>query len=90
MRGKKPERRRSTPRLVRILRQVQVVDSMSQEDLAARIGVSISMLAQVFSGQRSPGRKFLRGVLRAYPALRTEVYGFLLRDVNGVGEDYEP
>ncbi len=38
------------------------------------------MLAMVYCGRRSPGHKFLRGVLRAYPELRDEVYHFLLRD----------
>jgi hypothetical protein len=42
--------------------------------------VSTSMLGMVYSGRRNPGRKFLRGVLKAYPHLRDEVYRFLLRD----------
>jgi hypothetical protein len=48
--------------------------------MSLRLGVSISMLAMVYSGRRNPGHKFLRGVLRAYPHLRDEVHHFLLYD----------
>ena len=68
-------------RLVRVLRGLQREERLTIEDMAQRLGVSASMLGMVYSGQRSPGRKFLRGVLKAYPRLRDEVYLFLLRDM---------
>jgi|GEM_PF-1776768 len=69
-------------RLVRMLRGLQRDERLTTEDMAVRLGVSSSMLGMVYSGRRSPGGKFLRGVLRAYPHLRDEVYLFLLRDMS--------
>ncbi len=75
-------RKRSIRRLVRMLRGLQRNEDLTIEDMASRLGVSLSMLGMVYRGRRSPGRKFLRGVLKAYPHLRNEVYLFLLRDMN--------
>jgi len=65
--------------LVRMLRGLQRDEDLTVEDMALRLGVSRSMLVMVYCGQRNPGRKFLRGILRAYPHLRDEVCLFLLR-----------
>jgi len=73
-------RQRHIRRLVRVLRGLQRDDHLTIEDMAIRLGISTSMLGMVYSGRRNPGRKFLRGVLNAYPQLRDEVYQFLLRD----------
>jgi len=67
---------------VRVLRGLQRNKRFTIEDMALRLGVSTSMLGMVYSGRRSPGPKFLRGVLKAYPQLRDEVYLFLLRDMD--------
>jgi transcriptional regulator with XRE-family HTH domain len=77
--------RRPIRRLVRMLRGIQRNERLTIEDMALRLGVSTSMLAMVYSGRRSPGRKFLRGVLKAYPQLRDEVHAFLLRDARPAG-----
>jgi len=69
-------------RLVRVLRGIQRDEHLTVDDFALRLGISASMLAMVYSGQRSPGRKFLRGVLRAYPHLSEEVHLFLLHTMN--------
>jgi transcriptional regulator with XRE-family HTH domain len=74
------DRQRRVRRLARVLRGLQRGEQLTVEDMALRLGVSPSMLAMVYCGRRSPGHKFLRGVLRAYPELRDEVYHFLLRD----------
>jgi hypothetical protein len=63
-----------------MLRGLQRDERLTMEAMALRLRVSTSMLGMVYSGRRNPGRKFLRGVLRAYPNLRDEVYRFLLRD----------
>jgi len=75
-------RQRGIRRLVRVLRGLQRDEGLTVEDMALRLGVSTSMVAMVHCGSRNPGQKFLRGVLRAYPQLREEVYSFLLRDSN--------
>jgi len=68
-------------RLAHVLRNQQREEQLTVEDMSERLGVSQSMLIMVYTGRRNPGRKFLRGVLRAYPDLRDEVCMFLLRDV---------
>ena len=70
---RKPTHRTRLRRLVRVLRGLQRNE---------RLGISTSMLGMVYSGRRNPGRKFLRGVLKAYPQLRDEVHQFLLRDAS--------
>jgi transcriptional regulator with XRE-family HTH domain len=75
-------RRARVDRLVRRLRAMQEKQRLTWADLAQRLGVSVAMVGMVYSGQRVPGRKFLHGVLRAFPCLRDEVYLFLLRDIN--------
>jgi transcriptional regulator with XRE-family HTH domain len=74
--------RRPVRRLVRMLRGIQRNERLTIEDMALRLGVSPSMLGMVYSGRRNPGRKFLTGVLRAYPHLLDEVHVFLLRDMS--------
>ncbi|MCX5676457.1 MAG: helix-turn-helix transcriptional regulator [Planctomycetota bacterium] len=74
------DRQKRVRRLARVLRGLQREEQLTIEDMAVRLGVSSSMLAMVYCGRRSPGHKFLHGVLHAYPALRDEVYHFLLRD----------
>jgi hypothetical protein len=69
-------------RLVRMLRGIQRNERLTLGGMALRLGVSSSMLGMVYSGRRNPGRKFLRGVLKAYPHLREEVHLFLLRDMS--------
>lgn len=73
---------RNIPQLVRKVRALQRDEGLTLADMAARLKVSPSMLAMVYRGHRSPGRKFLRGLLRAYPRLRDDVHLFLLRDMN--------
>jgi len=73
-------RQRHIQRLVRVLRGLQRDERLTVEDMALRLGISTSMLGMVYSGRRNPGPKFLRGVLKAYPHLRDEVYLFLLRE----------
>jgi transcriptional regulator with XRE-family HTH domain len=75
-------RKRSIRRLVRVLRGLQRDEQLTIEDMALRLGISTSMLGMVYRGHRSPGAKFLRGVVRAYPHLRNEVHLFLLRDMH--------
>ena len=78
----KPAQRTRLRRLVRVLRGLQRNERLTIEDMALRLGISTSMLGMVYSGRRNPGRKFLRGVLKAYPDLRDEVHRFLLRDAS--------
>ena len=76
------KRKQSIRRLVRMLRGLQRDEDLTLEDMALRLGISLSMLGMVYKGRRNPGPKFLRGVLRAYPHLRNEVHLFLLRDMH--------
>ena len=69
-------------RLVRVLHDLQRKQDLTMEDMALRLGVSKSMLTMVYGGRRTPGRRFLQGVLKACPHLRDEVYLFLLRDMH--------
>ena len=69
-------------RLVRMLRGLQRDEHLSTAEMAQRLGISTSMLGMVYSGCRSPGRKFLHGLLKAYPHLRDEVLLFLLQDMS--------
>lgn len=75
-------RRERIRSLVRVLRGLQRAEDLTVEDMALRLGVSTSMLVMVYCGRRNPGRKFLRGILRAYPQLRDDVCLFLLRGMS--------
>ena len=75
-------RYRNTEPLVRRLRDLQRQQRLTIAELAQRLGVSVSTVCMVYGGRRAPGRKFLRGVLRAYPCLREEVYLFLLQNMS--------
>jgi transcriptional regulator with XRE-family HTH domain len=75
-------KRARVDRLVRRLRAMQEEERLTWAELAQRLGVSVAMVGMVYTGERMPGRKFLRGVLRAFPCLRDEVYLFLLRDIS--------
>jgi len=66
-----------------MLRGLQRNEHLSNKGMALRLGVSPSTVSMVYRGCRNPGPKFLRGVLKAYPQLRDEVYSFLLLDANG-------
>ena len=72
---------RSAERLVALLRRIQSQQGLTRAQFARRLGVSVSMLDMVYGGWRSPGSKFLRGVLQAYPELRQEVALFLSADI---------
>jgi hypothetical protein len=73
---------------VRRLRDMQCEQKLTWAELAERLEVSVSTLGMVYGGWRTPGPKFLRGVLRAYPCLRDEVYLFLLYNIsNGEADD---
>ena len=80
----------SIERLVRVLRGQQRDEALTIEDMAGRLGVSGSMLGMVYLGRRNPGRKFLHGVLRAYPQFEQEVHRFLLRGGPGGDESDAP
>jgi transcriptional regulator with XRE-family HTH domain len=67
-------------RLVRVLRGIQRNEKLTIEGMAGRLGISPSMLGMVYHGQRNPGPKVLRGVLRAFPQLSAEVHLYLLRE----------
>ena len=69
---------RRVRRLVRRIHDVQRAEGLTLDDMALRLGVSQSMLGMVYAGKRNPGRKFLAGLLKAYPRLREEVHLFLL------------
>ena len=81
-------RQRAIRRLVRLLRRLQLERTMTLRDMAGRLGVSKSTLCMVYGGRRSPGAKFLRGVLESFPELHDEVCRFLLLDMgDGHGEE---
>ena len=86
-----PDRRRrqgAIRRLVRLLRRLQLERRMTIRDMAGRLRVSKSTLCMVYGGRRSPGPKFLRGVLESFPELHGEVCRFLLLDLgDGDGEE---
>lgn len=73
--------------LVRKLRGLQHDRGLTLTAMSDELGISTSLLSMVYSGQRIPGRKFLRGVIRAYPQLHNEVYLFLANDT-AAGERY--
>ena len=70
-------------RLVRRLRSAQLNEGLTDEDMARRLGVSSSTLWMLYRGRRRPGAKLLRGMLRAFPELRAEVYAYLCHGVEG-------
>ena len=78
---------RNAGHLVEMLRDVQRNDELSRADLAQRLGVSASMVNMVFGGWRSPGPKFLHGVLKAFPHLSDEVHLFLLQNMTDSEDD---
>ena len=46
-------------------------------EFAKQIGISHRMLNAIYAGERFPGRKTLRGLLRAYPQHRDEILALL-------------
>lgn len=47
---------------------------MSDTDFAEKLGMSRTMLALVYNGQRQPGLEFLKAVIKAFPDLQLDVY----------------
>lgn len=57
--------------LIELMRELQGEDS--QEQFAARIGVHQSMVSQIYSGIKLPGRRVVTGLARAYPERAEEI-----------------
>lgn len=53
-------------------------------EMAARLGISQGYLSMIYNGQRKPGRRFLEGVVAAYPDLFREVALFLSPNITAV------
>lgn len=51
---------------------------LSKADMADRLGVSESTYRKVIAGTRTPGRRFLSGVVDQFPELAPQVWAFLL------------
>lgn len=71
--------------LLRRLREKQDDEDLTLQEMAQRIGVTAACLCMIYRRQRSPGRKFLSGVLVAYPDLRECILRALRADVDKNG-----
>jgi len=66
--------------LVKGLRKRQ--GNQSQQDFADLLGIDQSTLSRLYSGDRRPGRKVVRGILKQFPELiPDEVALFLLENM---------
>lgn len=68
--------------LLRRLREKQENEDLTLQEMAQRIGVTAACLCMIYRRQRLPGRKFLSGVLSAYPDLRECVLHALTIDAD--------
>lgn len=50
----------------RIIRQLRISEELSQREVADRVGVARTYLAQIESGKREPGLVLLRAVARVF------------------------
>lgn len=57
----------------------QLDEGLNLAGMADKLGVSPGTLSRVYNGKRIPGRKFLSGILRAYPDLQEDIALFLSR-----------
>ena len=63
--------------LIHAIEQKQEIDGLNLGEMAEKLRIAQSYLSMVYAGHRVPGRKFLAGVLKAYPELADEVALFL-------------
>lgn len=56
-----------------LMRQLQ--GDESQEEFAARIGVTQTAVSAIYRGARAPGAKVLRGLVQAFPNSADEITG---------------
>jgi len=68
--------------LVDRLVQMQKVMAWSNTDMAKRLDITYAYWTMLQNGTRRPGRKFLVGVIKAFPQLEEEALRFL-REFNG-------
>lgn len=61
--------------LIAILKQK--IEETSNQEVAAKIGISHAQLSRLIHGQRRPGWKTLAGIVQAYPELHPYVSLFL-------------
>lgn len=54
----------------------------SQREVAARLGISDAMMSLILSGQRMPGNRTLRAIVREYPDLWPKVSAFVFEALN--------
>lgn len=63
--------------LIGAIERRQKIEGLTLGAMAEKLGIAQSYLSMVLHGHRVPGRKFLSGVLKAYPELADEVASFL-------------
>lgn len=63
--------------LIRAIEERQQIEGLTLGAMAEKLGIAQSYLSMILRGHRVPGRKFLAGVLKAYPELGNEVAVFL-------------
>lgn len=54
----------------------------SQREVAARLGISDAMMSRILSGQRMPGNRTLKAIVREYPDLWPKVSAFVFETLN--------
>uniref|UniRef100_A0A6M3KR07 Uncharacterized protein n=1 Tax=viral metagenome TaxID=1070528 RepID=A0A6M3KR07_9ZZZZ len=58
-----------------VARQAQL--KLGEVEFAKRLGVSRATWFLIKKGERSPGQKFIRGILKAFPELQLHIYQYL-------------
>jgi transcriptional regulator with XRE-family HTH domain len=73
-------------KLAKALEQKRLQEGMTVAGMASRLGVSDSCLFLLRDGKRSPGVRFLRAVIRAFPDLQLLVFEYLAQYQTGDSE----
>lgn len=56
-----------------LLRRLQ--GEMTQQEMAAKLGITQSALSRMFAGEFLPGRETIQAMVNAYPERREEILG---------------
>jgi len=62
--------------LISAMKRIQ--GKRSAADMAAYIGITLTMLNYIYAGSRKPGVRVLRALLRAYPEMEMVVLDYIL------------
>lgn len=63
--------------LIEDIKRYQALNGLSDGKLAKAIGIDPGLWSKIKNGKASPGGKFLRGIMKAFPELRLTVMKYM-------------